>query len=287
MEIIRGLDILQRHIRQIKLEQKTIGFIPTMGALHRGHISLMDRASHCDHVVVSIFVNPLQFNSTEDLHKYPRDLDNDLSKLEGKCDLVFHPSPEAFYSEEIRLSMSFGHLEKVMEGQYRPGHFNGVAVVVARLFHLVQPDQAFFGLKDLQQFFIIRQMIQDLAFPIEIVGCPIVRESTGLAMSSRNERLSGKGKITAQNLYEGLTRCKQMLEKGEKDLNTLRQEISAYYERIDGLDLEYFEIIDDKCHILSGDHANRASYACVAAYVEGVRLIDNLSLQSQKHPHAH
>ncbi|MBN2263261.1 MAG: pantoate--beta-alanine ligase, partial [Prolixibacteraceae bacterium] len=192
MKLVETVKALKQVVGQQKAAGKTIGFVPTMGALHQGHLSLVERAgAESDYVVVSIFVNPTQFNDPDDLKKYPRNLQADLDFLEGSpCQLVFAPSVDEIYPKPDNRVFDFGNIGNVMEGKHRPGHFNGVAQVVSKLFDMVEAHKAFFGLKDFQQLAIIKNMVKQLQLAIEIVPCPIVREPDGLAMSSRNVRLS-------------------------------------------------------------------------------------------------
>ena len=272
-------DELRAELASRKKSGLSIGLVPTMGALHEGHLSLVEAARGCDVVVVSIFVNPLQFNSADDLKKYPRDIEKDMKLLEGKCDILYAPDPEAFYRVKPRLSIYFGELEKILEGKYRPGHFSGVAIVVARLLNILQPDQAFFGLKDLQQFHLVQTLVQDLAIPVELKGCSTVREGSGLAMSSRNELLSATGKQTASAIYEGLQLAEKLIH--DTSLNELKAQVRTFYETKEGLELEYFELVDENFEVISAEKKPLRVSACVAAFVEGVRLIDNLYLRSE------
>ncbi len=268
------------HIRTLKQAGKSIGFVPTMGALHEGHLSLV-RASlmQCDVTVVSIFVNPEQFNNSVDFENYPVQIQADLAQLKLLgCDLLFRPPVEEIYPSRPVVSIRFGVMEEVLEGAYRPGHFRGVGIVVAKLFNILQPDKAFFGLKDLQQYLLIQKMSTVLNFPLEVVGCPTVREPSGLALSSRNVRLSAAGRDTASAIYTGLAELKKKLQL--HPLTELLRALRVYYQSIDGLKLEYAEAVDavtlEPLHVY---HPNIPAAICVAAYVEGVRLIDNLYLR--------
>jgi pantoate--beta-alanine ligase len=274
-----------KEIRDLSQSQRTrgnkIGLVPTMGALHSGHERLVSQSTaECDFTIVSVFVNPLQFNNQEDLERYPRDLNSDLNKLEIlKVDAVFAPSTEAVYEDHPLTSLTFGTLESELEGSFRPGHFRGVGLVVAKLFNMVQPDLAFFGLKDLQQWMIIRQMVRDLSFPVEIVGIPTVRNASGLALSSRNQRLSEKGKEIAAHLYRGLALIEDDLRNKLK-CELVVNKILHYYQNIDGLELEYAKLVDPETFLEIETYEGRNYVAlCVAAYVEGIRLIDNLYLR--------
>lgn len=269
----------QAAIQKQTAEGKTIGFVPTMGALHEGHITLIRRAAQeNDFVVVSIFVNPIQFNNPEDLTKYPRNLDADLLLLEGTgCSLVFAPSVEEMYPEPDLTVFDFGQLDKVMEGKFRPGHFNGVAIVVKRLFEIVTPTRAYFGEKDYQQLAIIKKMVNILQMPVEIVPCPIVREPSGLAMSSRNERLTPDDRAEAAVIYKALSGIKEnyswFIPEGIKQLVTGQIQESPHFR------VEYVSVVDTET-LQPFEDWQDAEHAvvCVAAYIGGVRLIDNIVL---------
>ncbi len=271
-------------IEQAKNEHKTIGLVPTMGALHEGHLSLVNRArKENDIVVVSVFVNPIQFNNQEDLAKYPRTVDADLEKLTAAgADIAFVPSVEEMYPEKVETVYHFGPLEEVMEGPRRPGHFSGVAVVVRRLFDLTQPDRAYFGEKDFQQIAIIRNLLEQIKYPIELVPCPIVRADDGLALSSRNMRLSPEARAIAPNIYATLQQAVEMSEYEDVESVQLwvMDTLSSFHE-VNGLDEklsfdpEYFEIVNDITlqPIDNWDDAE-GIVGCIAVWLDGVRLID-------------
>ena len=263
-----------------KSQGQSIGLVPTMGALHDGHLSLVSQAEACDTVVVTIYVNPLQFNNQEDLEKYPTDLELDMKKLEEKCDILFAPSVKELYHEDPVLKFNFGYLETTLEGECRPGHFNGVGLIVSKFLNIVQPDVAFFGLKDLQQFTIVKRLVQDLSIATEIVGCETIRRETGLAMSSRNVRLSKEGRTVAANIYGGLKQALDSFNVG-KSANEIHQEIMQLYGGVDGLKIEYCEVIDENFRIVTSANQLIPNAICVAGYVEGVRLIDNIYLRTQ------
>ncbi len=256
-----------------------IGFVPTMGALHEGHLSLVRQAKReSEIVVVSIFVNPIQFNNSDDLQKYPRDLDRDLDLLkEVGCDIVFAPSEAEMYPENPTESYAFGDLETVMEGAFRPGHFNGVAIVVKRLFDLIKPTAAYFGEKDFQQLAIIRALTEKENLSVEIVGCPIIREKDGLAMSSRNVRLSAEDRRIAPQIYKTLRDSRDLI-----DVFT-PQQMKAFtidqLNKIPRTKLEYFEIVNAKTlqPIENWSDCPRR-VACVAIWLDDVRLIDNVKI---------
>lgn len=276
MEIVLIKEILKSHVRSWQRQGKTIGFVPTMGALHQGHLELVRIArSQCDVVVVSIFVNPLQFNNTSDLEKYPRPKEKDeLLLSKENVDLLYSPSQEDFYSSPAKLMLDFATLSANLEGKMRPGHFSGVGIVVARLFHLVSPQKAYFGSKDLQQVAVVRALVRDLNFDVEIVSCPTIREASGLAMSSRNSRLSPAGKETASNLVKALDLA---LQSGPSNPLVGKENAVQFISGFPGIELEYLEWVDClSMEIWAGDGIEPNELAvCLAAWVEGVRLIDN------------
>jgi pantoate--beta-alanine ligase len=278
MTIIYSISELRSYISSSKKAGKSIGFVPTMGALHEGHIDLVKKAkAENDLAVVSIFVNPTQFNNAEDLKKYPRTLEDDCKMLEkAHCDLVFAPTPEEMYPELPRMKFDFGTLETVMEGKFRPGHFNGVGIVVAKLFHLTQPTRAYFGRKDIQQVAVIKRMVADLSFDVQLIACPTIRENDGLAMSSRNRRLSAEGRQKAPKVYESLLLAKSFLENGNSSKET-QQKITAFFNEFPEFTLEYFEIADFSTLESIEKHSKEGETAiCIAIFLDGVRLIDNI-----------
>ena len=261
-----------------------VGLVPTMGALHEGHLSLIKKAKEtCDKVVVSVFVNPIQFGPSEDFDKYPRTLDKDMELCNSVgVDLVFAPTPKEMYGEGNRLSNDtltyvcppFFYVNKLC-GKTRVGHFDGVCTVVLKLFNIVQPNYGFFGQKDAQQVIIIKKMVKDLNVPIEIIQCPIVREDSGLALSSRNKYLSEEGKKDALVLSQILKNIKACYQKGITDVSALKE--TAYSYLTDKHDMEYLEILDRNT-LEEKPNADRESIALIACRVEGVRLIDNIYL---------
>lgn len=277
MEIVREKLFLKSVILEWKKAGYTLGFVPTMGALHEGHLDLVRRARReCDKVVVSIFVNPLQFNNASDLALYPRTPEADELLLQGTgADLLFSPDPTGFYSGTTFTELDFGPVSSGLEGAMRPGHFSGVGIVVARLFHLVQPDRAYFGAKDLQQVAVVKALVRDLEFPVEIVRCETRREENGLAMSSRNTRLSAEGRSLASRLYQTL-----QLMKEAPDSQSGKARAHAYLADFDGIKPEYMEYVDaTTMEVLNGPIPRDKEVAvCLAAWIEGVRLIDNLIL---------
>lgn len=257
----------------------SIGFVPTMGALHQGHISLVEQAVNENAaVVVSIFVNPTQFNDPGDLKRYPRNLEADLKMLEKTgCALVFAPEAEEVYPEPDNRKFNFGNLEQVMEGKHRPGHFNGVAQVVSRLFEIVKPDKAYFGLKDFQQLAIINKMVKMLKMPVKIVPCPIIREKSGLAMSSRNELLSPEERENAALIYQTLCNAKEL--KSKKSVQQIKNHVIEIINKNPFLHVEYFEIVDNKNLIPVNTWEDQGvKVGCIAVHCGKVRLIDNIVL---------
>lgn len=277
MQIIKTQAELKKTVQACKDAGKTIGLVPTMGALHEGHATLVRRCvSENEVAFVSVFVNPTQFNNKEDLEKYPRNLNRDAELLASiGANFIFAPTPEEMYTEEemnTTFAFDFGGLDQVMEGKMRPGHFNGVVQVVSKLFQLVQPDKAYFGEKDYQQLAIIRRMVDLMKFDLKIVGCPIVREKSGLALSSRNERLSEAEKTTALNISRILFGSKEYAEN--HSVQETEKWVVEQINAVDGLEVEYYQIVDQS----SLQNAEDFSHAigCVTVYCGPVRLIDNI-----------
>lgn len=262
-----------------KSEQQRIGFVPTMGALHQGHISLINRSvAENDKTVVSIFVNPTQFNDPNDLKNYPRNLEKDLALLASTgCDLVFSPSVIEMYPEPDTRQFNFGPIEQVMEGAHRPGHFNGVAQVVSKLFDIVSPHKAYFGEKDFQQLAIIKNMVQQLNYSIDIVPCAIVREFDGLAMSSRNALLTPEQRTLAVQISKTLFEAQK--KAGILSVNDLKRWVINTLNEIEGFETDYFDIVDDLSlqPIANWNHPTPI-HGCVAVKVGRIRLIDNVPL---------
>ncbi len=281
MDIFRRKKTAHEWVSRQKRRGNTIGFVPTMGALHAGHLELVRHASHDNDVVVcSIFVNPIQFNKTEDLEKYPRTLDADLKKLEDTgCDAVFCPDTEEMYPEKEARVYNFGHMDKVMEGKYREGHFNGVAIVVDKLLRVTVPDRAYFGEKDFQQLQIIRELVRKEQHPVEVVGCATVREADGLALSSRNVRLSRAQRLEAPRIYEALKKARDMYPA--TPVNEIITAGTSFINASPELEVEYFEIVktDDLLPATNRD-ADAGVVACVAVHAGDIRLIDNIRLNS-------
>ena len=282
MQIITTKQELLQYVEACKQQQKTIGLVPTMGALHQGHASLVRRCvSENDVTFVSVFVNPTQFNNKEDLEKYPRNIWRDADLLSSLgVHFVFTPSPEEMYSAEemnSTFSFDFAGLDQVMEGKMRPGHFNGVVQVVSRLFYLIRPDRAYFGEKDYQQLAIIHHMVERSSLAgtfgnLTIVGCPIVREASGLALSSRNERLSDAEKATAVNISRILFESKEWAKT--ESVEAVQQHVIDAINAIEGLEVEYYEIVDQSTLLPVQDFSH--AVGCVTVYCGPVRLIDNI-----------
>lgn len=277
MEVIEQVSALRAIVTALRCGGKRIGFVPTMGALHEGHLQLL-RASarENDITICSVFVNPTQFNNASDYKLYPRTLEQDTSLLQTVgCDYLFAPSAEEIYPQQSVLQFSFGALEAVMEGAHRPGHFNGVATVVSKLFHIVQPHKAYFGQKDLQQVAIVRQLVKALSFDLELVCYPTVREADGLAMSSRNKRLSDTQRRQAPQLYKTLQMAAANLK--QKPVAVIKSDVSQQLQQVEELELEYFEIVDSLTLQPLQDISGQEEVAlCIAAFVGEVRLIDNM-----------
>jgi pantoate--beta-alanine ligase len=277
MELIKTSNELTQRLTVEKKNGKLIGFVPTMGALHEGHLSLVEQAGkECDTVVVSIFVNPTQFNDPKDLERYPRDLDTDMTLLaDTSCELVFAPSVEEVYPQTDERVFEFGQLDEVMEGEHRPGHFNGVAQVVSRLFDMVKPDKAFFGQKDFQQLAIVRDMVRQLNFGTEVVACPIIREPDGLAMSSRNRLLTQKHRKSAPLIAKTLSESCNFVQS--KSVADTKKFVTDAINADENLKLEYFEIVDGQT-LQAVDSWSESNYivGCIAVFAGEIRLIDNV-----------
>lgn len=277
MKLIQTISELREELQAVRKQGKSIGLVPTMGALHDGHASLVKRAvKENDVVVVSDFVNPTQFNDKNDLLKYPRTLDADCVLLEKHgAAFVFAPSVEEIYPEPDTRQFSYAPLDTVMEGKYRPGHFNGVCQIVSKLFLIVEPDRAYFGEKDFQQLAIIREMVRKYPFNLEIVGCPIVREADGLALSSRNTRLSAEQRLQALQISKTLFSSVDFAK--EHTLEETKQYVENRIAESEGLELEYFEIVDGNT-LQTVSNWNDSDYivGCITVFCGEVRLIDNI-----------
>ncbi|RZK22818.1 MAG: pantoate--beta-alanine ligase [Hymenobacter sp.] len=269
---------LRAHAEAARRAGRRIGLIPTMGALHDGHLQLVRAAAQaCDEVIATVFVNPTQFNNPDDLRLYPRLPEQDAAALApAGCTALFMPTVAEIYPQPTVLRFDFGPLERVMEGAHRPGHFNGVATVVSKLFHLARPHVAYFGQKDFQQVAIVRQLITDLSFDLELVVYPTVREAGGLAMSSRNARLSPEARAVAPLIYKVLQQAAEQVRQGVAPAEVQRQALAALAAE-PAFTPEYFEVADAQTlQPMASYEAGRAVVLCVAAHLGGVRLIDNV-----------
>ena len=278
METVKLVAEIKEKISKFKAEGKSIGFVPTMGALHEGHLSLTEASvKQNDITVVSIFVNPTQFNNPNDLKTYPRCIEEDLEKLSTyNPDLIFIPEVEEMYPEPDTRVFNFGTLDKVMEGKNRPGHFNGVAQVVSKLFDIVTPDNAYFGQKDFQQVAVIKQMVKDLKLSVNIVPCPIIREKDGLAMSSRNMLLSEEERKNASKISETLFKACNLA--ADLSVSELKNWVIEEINKNPYLAVEYFEIVDNTSllPVNNWDEAEE-KIGCITVQVGKVRLIDNVT----------
>ena len=277
MEIVHTIKDLQAALAVLRAQGKTVGLVPTMGALHAGHASLVKRCvAENDAAVVSVFVNPTQFNDKNDLAKYPRTLEADCSLLE-QCGaaFAFAPSVEEMYPEPDTRQFSYAPLDTVMEGKFRPGHFNGVCQIVSKLFEAVKPDRAYFGEKDFQQLAIIREMVRQLKFPLEIVGCPIVREEDGLALSSRNARLSAEERQQALKISQTLFASRDFAKT--HTVAETQKFVENAIEAAPGLRLEYFELVDgNTLQKIANWVDTQYAVGCITVFCGEVRLIDNI-----------
>ena len=281
MHIFYGKAPLIAHLNSSQFIDSTIGFVPTMGALHDGHLALMERSiRENEHTVVSIFVNPTQFNNPEDLAKYPRTLEEDVRKITALNPevIVYAPSVEDIYNgNPVSQSFDFDGLENQMEGKFRPGHFDGVGTIVKRLFEIVTPTHAYFGEKDFQQLQIVKKLVAKYSLPVSIVGCPIYREANQLAMSSRNERLSADERNQASIIYQTLLQAKILFQI--ENIASAIQLVQQTFENHPLFDLEYFVIADEETLMSSNTKEENKKYrAFIAVFVNNIRLIDTISL---------
>jgi pantoate--beta-alanine ligase len=284
MKIFKQIAPLKAFLKEARLNGKSIGLVPTMGALHKGHIALIKAAQEQNQIVVcSIFVNPTQFNNPADLLNYPRTIEKDTQLLkEVRCNVLFSPETEEIYPEKATLMLDFGTLDKVMEGKFRPGHFSGVGLVVSKLFHIVEPDHAYFGQKDWQQFAVIRQLVEDLSFNLRLHSVDTLREADGLALSSRNLRLSPEQRIAATVFYKAMRAAREFLLEGT-DLTTVKTKVKEIIAQEPGMRLEYFELADSKnLNLIENVEGSNQPIMCIAGYAGEVRLIDNLFLYQEK-----
>ncbi len=280
MLIFNNKTELNALITKLRNNHSIIGFVPTMGALHKGHLSLLEQSlKQNDYTVISIFVNPTQFNNPEDLEKYPRTLDADIEKIKliNPDIIIFSPGVKEMYDDTVASAhFSFDGLENQMEGKHRPGHFDGVGTIVKKLFEIVKPHNAYFGEKDFQQLQVVKKMVKKNNIPVNIVGCPIHREANGLAMSSRNERLSAEDKNRAALIYKTLTETKQLFE--EHSVNEVIKHVEDTFKAHPEFDLEYFEIAEEETLLPVNIKENKKYRAFIAVFLSNIRLIDNISL---------
>ncbi|AIY87244.1 MULTISPECIES: pantoate--beta-alanine ligase [unclassified Thermotoga] len=279
MKIIETVEEMKKFSEEMREKKKTIGFVPTMGYLHEGHLSLVRRArDENDVVVVSIFVNPTQFGPNEDYERYPRDFERDRKLLEKEnVDCIFHPSVEEMYPPDFSTYVEETKLSKHLCGRSRPGHFRGVCTVVTKLFNIVKPHRAYFGQKDAQQFRVLRRMVRDLNMDVEMIECPIVREPDGLAMSSRNVYLSPEERQQALSLYQSLKIAENLYLNGERDAEKIKEEMIKHFSRFDKVKIDYVEIVDEET-LEPVEKIDRKVIVAVAAWVGSARLIDNTIL---------
>ncbi len=275
MKIVSTIEEVRTQVKEWKKEGLSIGFVPTMGYLHEGHMSLIDAAGENDKVVVSIFVNPMQFGPTEDLASYPRDLEHDAKLCEEHgVDLIFHPTPEEMYGDQFYSYVDMDVLTKELCGLSRPVHFRGVCTVVTKLFNIVTPDRAYFGQKDAQQLAVIKRMVKDLNMPLTINGCPIIREEDGLAKSSRNTYLSSEERKAALVLSRSIFLGKEMVENGERDCKKILAAMTAEIEKEPLAKIDYVKIVDLDT-MQQVEKIDRGILAAIAVYIGKTRLIDN------------
>ncbi|MEA1926763.1 MAG: pantoate--beta-alanine ligase [Candidatus Auribacterota bacterium] len=285
MEVINSPEKMQRKALSLKQKGRSISCVPTMGFLHEGHLSLIRAArSAADILVVTIFVNPAQFSPTEDLSTYPRDLERDLILCEKEgVDIVFNPGTADIYPEGYSTYIEETDLSNGLCGAARPGHFRGVTTVVSKIFNIVQPDSAFFGRKDYQQLSVIRKMVKDLNIPVRIVGCPIVREEDGLAMSSRNKNLNPEQREEALCLHRALLKAEELFKEGENDATMIRASMEEIVEKEPSTRIDYIEIRDGKTLELT-DRVGEGILIALAVFIGKTRLIDNLVVRYLPEP---
>lgn len=281
MKILKSISEVRRVVNNNK--DKQIGFVPTMGFLHEGHLSLIKKAREENELVfVSIFVNPTQFGENEDLDSYPRDLERDSNLcLNAGVDYIFLPSANEMYGENFSTFVQVDKLREGLCGKSRPVHFNGVCTVVTKLFNIVKPNKVYFGEKDAQQLAIIKRLVKDLNIDVEIIGCPIVREEDGLAKSSRNSYLSEKERIEARVLSMGLKKCKALLESGERDVQALKKVIEEEINKAESSKIDYIEIVDSES-LQEVETVKNKILVAIAVFIGKTRLIDNFTFEEEK-----
>jgi pantoate--beta-alanine ligase len=279
MIVVSEIEAARQAVRHVQRQRRTVGLVPTMGALHAGHLSLVHAAAgRCDSVAVTIFVNPTQFGPSEDFQQYPRPLETDLAACESAgVDLVFAPTVETMYPRDSLTEVTVGRITEILCGPGRPGHFTGVATVCAKLFNILPADVAFFGEKDYQQLAVIRRMVRDLNMPIEIVGCPTVREPDGMALSSRNQYLSPDERKQATSLSRALFKAVGRIAAGERQVNAVADEIRSEILATGPAEIEYVDIVDAvTLELLTA--VDRPARICLAVRIGSCRLIDNVAV---------
>lgn len=280
LEIFNNKQTVHSYLEKLRSQGKSIGFVPTMGALHNGHLSLIEQAKiRTDIVVCSIFVNPTQFNDKKDLENYPRPIEDDIKKLQdAQCDVLFIPEVGEMYTNNEQWSIDLDSLDNILEGEIRPGHYQGVTQIVNKLFDIVDPDFAFFGQKDYQQFMVISHMVNKLLLRVNLVLCPIIREKDGLAMSSRNIYLSPADRQNSLALFKSLTLFQDLYKN--KDIDQLKTEITSFLNAAPGIELEYFEIFNAKSFQPASSKHVGSVIALVASKVGSIRIIDNMIIEN-------
>jgi pantoate--beta-alanine ligase len=285
MKVCRKILEVKKELKELKQKQKSIGYVPTMGFIHDGHTSLVKKARQVnDIVIVSIFVNPLQFGENEDYNRYPRNEKKDLEILNAnKVDIVFLPEAQEMYDLNFLTKITVAKLSNVLCGKSRPGHFDGVCTVLAKFFHIIEPEKAYFGLKDYQQYIIVKKMVNDLNFNISIEGLPIVRDSDGLALSSRNIYLSPEERKTALCLYKSFTIVEELLNKGITSPTTIKDSIAEYIGSFKSTKIDYIEIVDPETLEPLDTLLNKPFLVALAIFVGNTRLIDNKIFTIEHH----
>ncbi|MHC1683784.1 MAG: pantoate--beta-alanine ligase [Clostridiaceae bacterium] len=279
MEVVKTISEVRAKVKEWRRDGLTVGFVPTMGYLHQGHGSLIKRAvEENDKVVVSIFVNPIQFGPKEDLATYPRDLERDSKVSENAgASLIFHPEVDEMYEKDLSTYVNVdGSITESLCGEKRPGHFRGVATVVTKLFNIVKPDRAYFGEKDAQQLAVIKRMVRDLSIDVEVIGCPIIREEDGLAMSSRNKYLSEEERSAALVLSKGLRKCEEALKSGERNVAVLKGIILDEINTTELSKIDYIEIVDSEA-LTKVEEVSKSILIALAVFIGKTRLIDNFT----------
>jgi len=279
LKIFNSRQSVHNYLNELRASGKSIGFVPTMGALHDGHLSMIKLAKQkADVIVCSIFVNPTQFTDKKDLENYPRPVDDDIRKLEEvNCHVLFIPGVNEMYSSDEKWNIELGNLDKILEGKIRPGHYQGVTQIVKKLFDTINPHYAFFGQKDYQQFMVISYMVKKLFVKIKLILCPIIRETDGLAMSSRNIYLSPDDRKNALALFKALNKVKEQFKS--KAIPQIKKEVESYLKSAPGIEIEYFEIFNANSFVATSSKRPVSLIALVAAKVGSIRIIDNMILK--------